>query len=186
MVVIPDIRDALPADAFAPKASANLLADIQTYLNERAPGAANIRVRNARYVPVMVRLGVRFMPGQDEGFARKRLNDDLVRYLSPWAYDEGAELMIGGRIYASSILDFVDRRDYVDYVAELKLFRGRGQDDFSLVPPTTDYHVATEQPDQVLVAAPTHVIDVISELGYRQASFTGINYMKVELDFIVG
>lgn len=186
LVVIPDIRDALPADAFAPKASANLLADIQTYLNERAPGAANIRVRNARYVPVMVRLGVRFMPGQDEGFARKRLNDDLVRYLSPWAYDEGAELMIGGRIYASSILDFVDRRDYVDYVAELKLFRGRGQDDFSLVPPTTDYHVATEQPDQVLVAAPTHVIDVISELGYRQASFTGINYMKVELDFIVG
>lgn len=186
LIVIPDIRDALPSDAFAPKVSANTLADIEAYVSERAPAAANVRVRNAKYVPVMVRLGVRFMPGQDEGFARKRLNEDLVRFLSPWAYDEGVELMIGGRIYANSILDFVDRREYVDYVAELKLFRGRGQDDFELIPPGVDYHVATERPDQVLVAAPSHVIDVISELGYRQASFTGINYMKIELDFIVG
>jgi hypothetical protein len=186
VIVIPDIRGALPSDAFAPRASSNLLADIEAHLRERAPGAAIVRVRNAHYVPVRVRLGVRFMPGQDEGFAGQRLNEDLVRFLSPWAYGEGAELMIGGRIYASSILDFVDRRDYVDYVAEIKLFRGRGQDDFELIPPGLDYHVATDRPDQVLVAARVHDIDVISELGYRQASFTGINYMKIELDFIVG
>ncbi len=186
VIVIPDIRGALPSDAFAPKVPANLLADISTFLTARAPAAAILRVRNAHYVPVLVRLGVRFRAGQDEGFARKRLNDDLVRFLSPWAYGEGAELMIGGRIYANSILDFVDRRDYVDYVAEIKLFRGRGPDDFELIPPGVDYHVATDRPDQVLVAAQDHVIDVIPELGYQQASFTGINYMKIELDFIVG
>jgi Baseplate J-like protein len=186
MIVIPDIREMLPSDAFAPRAPANLLADIQTYLGERAPASASIRVRNAQYVPVLVRLGVRFMPGVEEGFARKRLNDDLVRFLSPWAYDEGAELMIGGKIYASSIIDFVDRRDYVDYVAEVKLFRGRGDDDFAMIPPQVDYHVATDRPDQVLVAARQHVIDVIPELGYQQTSFNGLNYMKLELDFIVG
>lgn len=187
LIVIPDIRGMLPGDALAPKAPANLLADVEAYLRERAPSAATIRVRNAHYVPVLVRIGVRFAPGQDEGFARRRLNDDLVRFLSPWAYEEGADLTIGGRVYASSIVDFVDRRDYVDYVAEIKLFRGRGLDDYELIPPTdADYHVTTEQPDQVLVAAAEHVIDVIPELGYQQASFTGINYMKVELDFIVG
>jgi hypothetical protein len=186
VVIIPDIREALPSDAFAPRASADLLADIQGFLRERAPAAASVQVRNAHYVPVLVRLGVRFMPGVDEGFARKRLNEDLVRFLSPWAYDEGAELMIGGKIYASSIFDFVDRRDYVDYVAELKLFRGRGHDDFDLIPAQIDYHVATERPDQVLVAARQHHIDVIPELGYQQASFSGLGYMKLELDFIVG
>jgi hypothetical protein len=186
VIVIPDIREMLPSDAFAPRASANLLADIQAYLDERAPASASIRVRNAHYVPVLVRLGVRFLPGVEEGFARKRLNEDLVRFLSPWAYDEGAELMIGGKIYSSSIIDFVDRRDYVDYVAEVKLFRGRGDDDFEMIPPQLDYHVATDRPDQVLVAARQHVIDVIPELGYQQASFNGLNYMKIELDFIVG
>jgi hypothetical protein len=186
VIVIPDIREALPSDAFAPRAPANLLADIQAYLSERAPAAASVRVRNAHYVPVLVRLGVRFKPGVDEGFARKQLNEALVRFLSPWAYDDGAEVMIGGKIYASSIIDFVDRRDYVDYVAELKLFRGRGNDDFEMIPPQVDYHVATDRPDQVLVAARQHVIDVIPELGYQQTSFNGLNYMKIELDFIVG
>ena len=186
VVVIPDIRAMLPADAFAPRAPANLLADIQAYLAERAPAAARVVVRNARYVAVAVRLGVRFKAGVDERFAREQLGVDLGRFLSPWAHDEGAELMIGGRIYASSILDFVDRRAYVEYVAELKLARSDDGENFVIVPPTADdYHVAAERPDEVLVAARVHHIDVISELEYQQALFTGIDYMKVGLDFIV-
>lgn len=185
VIVIPDIRNALPGDALAPKAPSNLLAEIERYLAARAPAAATVRVRNARYVPVRVRLGVRFVPGQDEGFAKRRLNEDLLRFLSPWAYDEGAELMIGGRVYANSIIDFVDRRDYVSHVVEVKLFRGRGHDDFDFIPPADDYRVGTERPDEVLVAARQHDIDVIPELGYEREAFTGIDYMKVELDFIV-
>lgn len=187
VVVIPDIREQLPADAFAPRAPADLLADIQTYLAERSPAAARVVVRNPRYVAVSVRLGVRFRPGQDERYAKKRLGEDLTRFLAPWAYDEGAELTIGGKIYASSILDFVDRRDYVEYVAELKLARSDDGVDFQIVPPKAeDYHVAADRPDQVLVAAREHHIDIIPELDYQQALFTGINYMKLELDFIVG
>jgi len=187
LIVIPDVRQQRPSDVFAPKAPADLLVDIEAYMRDRSPAAAAVRVRNAQYVAVMVRLGVKFTPGADEGFAKKQLNDDLVRFLSPWAFDEGAELVIGGRIYASSILDFVDRRDYVDYIAELKLFRSVDGEQFDMVPPeVVDYHVGADRPDQVLVAARQHHIDIISELGYQQASFTGINYMKVELDFIVG
>ena len=187
VVVIPDIRRRLPSDAFAPRAPANLLADIQAYLSGIAPAAARVHVRNPHYVAVSVRLGVRFHAGQDLRHAQKRLSDDLCRFLSPWAYDEGAELTIGGKIYASSILDFVDRRDYVDYVAELRLARSDDGVDFTVLPPTEeDYHVAAERPDQVLVAAHQHHIDIISDLEYQQASFTGINYLKIELDFTIG
>ncbi|MBK7826422.1 baseplate J/gp47 family protein [Nannocystis sp.] len=187
IIVVPDIRQQLPSDAFAPRAPANLLADIQTYLAGIAPDAARVHVRNPHYVAVSVRLGVRFHAGQDLRHAQKRLSEDLSRFLSPWAYDEGAELTIGGKIYASSILDFVDRRDYVDYVAELRLARSDNGVDFTVLPPTDeDYHVAAERPDQVLVAAHEHHVDIISELDYQQTSFTGINYLKLELDFIIG
>jgi hypothetical protein len=186
IIVIPDIRQRLPSDAYAPRAPADLLAEIQAYLAALAPAAARVRVRNPSYVAVAVRLGVRFMPGQDPRHAQKRLSEDLSRFLSPWAYDEGAELTIGGRIYASSILDFVDRRDYVDYVAELRLARSDNGVDFTALPPTDeDYHVAAERPDQALVAAREHHIDIISAQDYQQTSFTGINYLKVELDFII-
>ena len=49
-----------------------------------------------------------------------------------------------------------------------------------------DYHVAADRPDQVLVAAQQHDFDIIPETGYQQSSFTGINYTRIELDFIVG
>ena len=187
VIVIPDIRELHPSDPFAPRAPANLLADIQAYLVERAPAAARIRVRNARYVAVQIRIGVRFRAGIDAGFAQRRLNDDLIRFLSPWAFDDGAELTIGGRIYANSIVDFIDRRDYVDFVADIKLFRSLDGTDFDLVPPVVgDYHVAADRPDQVLVAAPQHYFDIIPDTGYQQTSFTGINYARIELDFIVG
>jgi hypothetical protein len=187
LIVIPDIKKLLPSDVFSPKAPANLLADIEGFVSARAPGSARVEVRNARYVAVLVRLGVRFRKGLDEGNARERLQQDLVRFLSPWAFDEGTDVAIGGKIYANSIVDFVDRRDYVDFVAEIRLFRSVDQDDFVLAPPSTDdYHVATSRPDEVLVSAPRHLIEVISEDGYQASSFTGINYMRIELDFIVG
>ena len=186
LIVINDIRKALPADALAPRAPANLLADIQAYLAARAPTAARVRVRNARYVAVMLRLAVCFQPGQDERRSRARLQDDLRRFLSPWAYDEGAELMIGGKIYASSIVDYVDRLDYVDYVADLTLLRCDDGVTFRPVAPTDeDYHVATTRPDQVLVSAREHDITAVTEQGNHQPLSTGINYMRVDLDFIV-
>lgn len=187
LVVIPDIREQLPSDAFAPRAPASLLHDIQVYLAAHAPAAAQLRVRNAHYVAVKVYLAVSFAAGQDERHARARLAEDLRRFLSPWAYDEGAELTIGGKIYASSIIDFVDRRDYVDYVADLQLARSDDGHTFRRVTPTPeDYHVATDRPDQVLVTAREHEITAVTELDYQQSLSTGINYTRIELDFLVG
>jgi len=62
-------------------------------------------------------------------------------------------------------------------------FRGR----YDLVPPmVAEYHASADRPDQVLVAASQHYFDIIPDTGYQQASSTGINYARIELDFIVG
>ncbi|MBK7676138.1 MAG: baseplate J/gp47 family protein [Candidatus Accumulibacter sp.] len=186
LIVIPDIRNRLPFNPFEPKAPVDLLRDIEAFLQDKTPPFATVRARNAHYVPVMVRCGVRFRSGSDEGYCRKRLNEELNRFLSPWAYDEGADIVIGGSIYANSIIDFLDGRDYVDYLAEFKLFSS--QDDGqspNVVPEGDSYHVRAQRPDDVLVAAREHVFDVISQADYRVERLTGINYMKVELDFVV-
>jgi len=184
LVVIPDIRERFPFNPFEPKAPADLVRDIEEFLADKTPPQARVKVRNARFVALMVRVAVRFMPGQDEGFCRKRLNDEFNRFLSPWAYDEGADIVIGGRIYASSIIDFIEGCDYVDYVAELKLFTNE-TGNFALIPPSDDYHAETSGPDGILVAAPEHEFDLISDSAYSVDALRGINYMKVELDFIV-
>jgi len=187
IIVIPNVRGQSIANPFEPKTSANMIADIEAYLADKRPPQATVRVRNAHYVPVKVRVGVRFLPGRDEGFYKKQLNEDINRFLSPWAYDEGADITIGGKIFANSIVNFIDERDYVDYVATIKLFSSEDGRSFKLAQPKASqgYFVATDRPDGVLVAAQEHEIDIITDVGYLEKNFTGLNYMKLELDFIV-
>ncbi|MEZ4453503.1 MAG: baseplate J/gp47 family protein [Nannocystaceae bacterium] len=191
LVVVPDIRDRLPFDPFEPKVPADRVAEIQGFIAPLAPPFADVVVRNPRYVAVKARFGVRFRAGEEPGAARARLSDELCRFLSPWAYAEGADIVLGGRIYASSIIDFVDRRGYVDHLATIKLFRSTNGRDFEYIAPPSEasgegYHVAAERPDEVLVAARDHEIDVITDVHYESELFTGISHMKVELDFSVG
>ncbi len=190
LIAIPNIRRQLPFEPFAPRVSANLLSQVGEYLRARAPDSAEIVVKNAHYVAVRVRIGVRFSESGHDEFYQQKLNEDLNRFLSPWAYEDGADIAMGGKIYASSIVDFVDRLPYVDYVAGISLFRS---DDGVAFRPVTrgssadgeGYAVATERPDGVLVAARQHVITVLSDAQYAENLVTGINYMKLEFDFIV-
>jgi len=179
----------LPFDPFEPKVPADLLADVEAYLADKTPPYVRVNVGNAHYVPVKVRVGVRFKPGYDQGFYIQKLNDDLNRFLSPWAYEEGADIAIGSRIYANSIVNFLDQRDYVDYLAEIKLFSSEDNGrTFVLAQPTEadGYFVTTGKVNGVLVAARRHEVDVLTEEAYDEEVFTGINYMKIELDFVVG
>jgi Baseplate J-like protein len=188
MIVVPDIRGKSLFDPFEPKASAALLADIASYMTPLLPGSARLRVQNARYVQVRIRVGVRFSDQNNPVFYRQQLNDELNRYLSPWAYDEGADIVIGRRIYAGSIIDFIEQRSYVDYVAGIKLFSSDDGQTFTLAPaggPDGD-GVGSDWPDAVLVAARQHQIDLIRDEIFAADEFKGVNYMKIELDFVVG
>ncbi len=186
IIVIPDIRNQLPADPFKPKAPAGLIKRIASFLGDKIPPFARVEVRNAHFVAVRVRVGVRFRPG-DQGYYRQRLQDELDRFLSPWAYDEGADITIGARIYANSLVEFIDRRSYVDYVAKIRLQSSEDGGDPRPVPedPEGDYFVTTGRRDGVLVSAREHIIDLIPEIGYQEATFAGINYMTIGFDFII-
>lgn len=190
VLVIPDVR-AVPSYEFGPKAPIALLRDIQDYLGARAPRCASVKVRNASYRAVRVRLGVRFSEKGNESYWMGRLNDELNRFLSPWAYDEGADLVVGGRIHASNIVEFVDRRPYVDYVAGISLFYTDDEGErFTFVRPPGNaggvYCVDAGGPDRVLVAYPRHRIDLLTSAHYDARLYRGISYMELEMDFVVG
>ncbi len=184
LVVVPDITQRQPFDPFAPRASAELIGDIHRFLADKLPAAARLRVRNAHFIPVKVRCGVRFMPGTDEGWCRQQLNDDLNRFLSPWAYADGADLVIGGSLYANSILHYIELRPYVDYIAGLRLFTAE-QGRFTLVPDQPAHCITPQRADAVLVAADQHDFDVIADNDQRVQGFDGIGSMRIELDFSI-
>ncbi|HRI63313.1 MAG TPA: baseplate J/gp47 family protein, partial [Polyangium sp.] len=190
VLVIPDVRT-VPTNEFGPKAPVALLGSIQQYLSARASRWVTVRARNANYRAVRVRLGVHFSEKGNQAYWMGRLNDELNRFLSPWAYDEGADVVVGGKIYASSIVEFVDRRAYVDYVAGISLFYTDDEGErFTFLRPPGDaggaYCVEAGGPDRVLVAYPKHRIDLLTSAHYDARLYRGVNYMEMELDFVVG
>ena len=187
LVIIPDIRGQQRADPFAPRAPARLLDAIADYLAPLAPPAARITAGHARFVAVRVRVGVRFRPGGDEAFDTQRLSRQIDRYLAPWAFDDGADIAIGQRIDATSIVALIDLLPFVDFVGGCRLFVST--DDGASFHPggdgSGDWAEAAGE-DGVLTPSGQHEIDVIAGDVFEQTQFTGIGYMKVELDFVVG
>jgi hypothetical protein len=181
VIIIPDIKGKLPFDPFEPKAPADVLFQIEQYLARQCAPLAHFKVKNPIYLRLQVRLGVRLRPGANPGYYRSILNEELQRYLAPWAYDRSAEIVFGGAINTSLIINFVEERPYIDYVAGIKLF---------IITPdglTRSYNPTDKGPsfgpDAIIVSDRSHQIDLITEEGYEAEYFTGINYMKIELDF---
>jgi hypothetical protein len=126
LVVIPDQRNLLSVDPLQPRAGVGLLEKIRAFLAGRMPAfaARRLRVINPEYETIQAQFRVRFH-GQDFSFTRDRLAADIRRFLSPWAYgDSGADLVFGGRIHRSTLLYFVEKLDYVDFVTEFKMNHG--------------------------------------------------------------
>jgi hypothetical protein len=123
LVIVPDLRGAHTAKPLEPRANAVLMARIAAYVRTglASPFAA-LHVIHPIYEQVRVEAWVAFRSGLDAGFYSDRLRRDLRRFLSPWAYAQGRDILFGASIYKSEVLAFVEARDYVDYVTGFHLY----------------------------------------------------------------
>ncbi len=188
IVVIPDISHRTPFYPLEPKAHANLLKRIEMFLKESTSPFINIAIKNPNYEQVKYRIGARFKKGYEDGYYLNELNDDLKRFLSPWAYGGQNGIVFGGCIHNSKVIHFLEKRPYIDYIANLKLIKqnlsnSKAQSYANI----DDSNVAyVQRPDSILVSAEAHIIDVISTEFYNEEEFEGIGYMIIGEDFEIG
>jgi hypothetical protein len=122
LVIVPDLRSTESTNPLEPRAGAVLMGQIEEYVTSGlATPFATIHVIHPVYERLRVDIRVAFRSGLDAGYYSGILNEDLRRFLSPWAYEEGEDILFGARIYKSEILAFMEGRDYVDYVINFTL-----------------------------------------------------------------
>src|SRR5215213_6212293 len=101
-------------DPTAPLATSDLLYQIKTYLEDRVSPWVQLHVVNPTYVRIGVSTYVQFRDDEDPGANIVRLNDELVKYLSPWFCDT-ARAERGARYASESdISEFIQTRPYVE------------------------------------------------------------------------
>ncbi|MEL6556581.1 MAG: baseplate J/gp47 family protein [Bacteroidota bacterium] len=186
LTVIPDIREKLPFDPFTPKVSSNTLAEIGAFLKSRVSIHARLAVSNPFYAEVKIRCTVKFNKGVDQLFFQARLNEELKKFLSPWAYDHSNDIRIGGVLESGVLVNFIAEQEYVDFVANLRIFQTiDGETSDVTVLNDGRNAVIPHRPDMVITSSEIHQIDLVDENEYDEDSETGINYMVIEEDFIV-
>lgn len=156
-----------------PRAANGLLREIEAYLQGCASPFVTVAVRNPQYKTINYRVAVKFCEGKDEGYYERQLNEDLVRFLSPWAYDDRSDITFCSTIYGSTVINFISTRDYVEYVANFRLRGDRENGD-----------ARANAPDQIIVSDSQHVITPIRE-PYKAKDYEGIGYMQIGYDFAV-
>lgn len=123
MVVVPDWRKRPTGDPLQPKANLHQLREMGDFLTGAFTSPfVKLQIDNPTYETLLIDCQVSFHPGFDPGYYGGVLEEDLKRFLSPWAYEEGQDIVFGGKLHASEIQSFIEGRPYVNYIVDFALY----------------------------------------------------------------
>jgi hypothetical protein len=156
VVAGPDTLDV--ADPTVPVVSGTLLGAIREYLEGLISPFVRLQVVNVVYVRITVTAAVQFSATEDVGAAILRLNNELVRYLSPWFYN-AARAAKGGRYAAPDEVEaFVESQPGVDALLGFDVT-------YDPLPDDLDWYFLTSAQQHDIVA-----VDVTAKKRFNEVS----------------
>jgi hypothetical protein len=118
LIPIANMKNRNSLNPLQPKTPRRTLLEIESYIKKITSPFVKVHAKNAVFEQIVTFFRVKFHDGYDKGYYLKKLNEEIVRFLTPWAFDEKAEVKFGQKIYASSIINFIEEREYVDFITD--------------------------------------------------------------------
>ncbi len=122
IIPISNLRNQNAVDPLKPMTSLNIMEKIKEYLSKHISHFIELEVRNPFFEQIKTMFKVKFHTGIDFGIYRNILSNELIKFLSPWAFNEGVDVEFGGKIHASYIINFIEECPYVDYITDFEMF----------------------------------------------------------------
>ncbi|MEM6722861.1 MAG: hypothetical protein AAF598_02425 [Bacteroidota bacterium] len=161
IVCLPDQRKRNAIDPLKPYTSLATLEAIKNHILDNKMTLHleledRLEVQNPSFEEIRLEFFVTFHPGLDKSIYQNQLNQDLIEFMSPWAYDPDAqqELEFGGSIAKSVLIDFIEERPYVDFITHVRLWHLTSE-----YPTGKDVETASALTSRsILVSHPKHLI----------------------------
>ena len=187
IIVIADIRSKMPTNPFEPKLSIGTINQIRRYVEQWSPAYTTIKVVNPVFLQVKAQVTAKFGEGYDPGHYMKELEQDVKRFLAPWAYEGNNNITLGGKMYASGLINYLMKKPYVEFLGRVTLFQREEGEKFveGRIASGTKGLILTSRPDMAIVSAQSHEIALVSEEDYGDEDPTGFNHMMIEQDLII-
>ncbi|HLP54212.1 MAG TPA: baseplate J/gp47 family protein [Fluviicola sp.] len=161
LIVIPDTINKTVYDIYQPRLSKGKLNKIKEYLDELNSMHVTLDVANPDYEEVQIELAAKFQQGLDDNTYKKQLNEDIIRFLSPWAFEESREIKFGVVLYRSSLIHYIEKLNYVDYIEDVRIFKKGVLQSRNCEPST---------PRSILVSAKSHLVNIATNKCQKESS----------------
>ncbi len=190
IAVIPDFTKLKAVDRRQPKVTKAKLEEIRDFLEDRSTTFVDtfkvntkdkkyLHVLNPIYKKIRVTFAVKFNKDITAiEFYKRELRQAIIRYLSPWAFDDGAELNFGGKVFKSSIQGFVEKQDYVDYVTVFKLMDSDHNTDVNFIEADTARTILVPDDESSF-----EIFDAGDCLAENTITGDSLGYTSIDKDF---
>ncbi|WP_426278705.1 baseplate J/gp47 family protein [Chryseobacterium sp. S-02] len=155
LMVVPNIKNKNAFDIYQPRVSRASLNKIQTYVNELNTMHVTAQVVNPNYKEAQVEAQVKFFEKYDETFYIRQLDEDIKKYISPWAFTDSKEIDFNVELNVNQLVSYLEQLYYVDYIDEIKILVNNVLQRQSLI---------EVDPKSILVSAKQHNITITDQV----------------------
>ncbi len=155
LMVVPNIKNKNAFDVYQPRVSRATLNKIQNYVNELNTMHVDAQVINPNYKEAKVEAKVKFFEQYDETFYLKQLDEDIKKYISPWAFTEAKDIDFNVELNVNQLINYLEQLHYVDYIDEIKILVNNVLQKQSLI---------EVDPKSILVSAKQHSVSITDQV----------------------
>ena len=132
LVVIPNLANKNAVNKLQPKVDLNTIEEISEFIKEVTGYFVKVNVQNPDYEQIVLDFKVKMRKGYPYGYYSNVLQQDIIKYLCPWLSDESEEISFEGTIHKSVLLNFIEKRKYVDYLTDFKMYKLTKQEESTI------------------------------------------------------
>ncbi len=154
LMVVPNIKNKNAFDIYQPRVSRASLNKIQNYVNELNTMHVKAQVINPNYKEAKVSVQVKFKT-DDEIFYMKQLDEDIKKYISPWAFTDSKDIDFNVELNVNHLINYLEQLDYIDYIDGIKILVDNIIQKKSLI---------EVDPKSILVSAKQHQITIAEQV----------------------
>lgn len=155
LVVVPNTKNKNAFDIYQPRVSRSRLNKIQNFINELNSMHVKAQVINPNYQEAKIEVKARFFERFDETFYKKQLDEDIKKYISPWAFATSKDVDFNVKLNVNQLVNYLEQLEYVDYIDDLKISINKI--------PQTKYLIEVD-PKSILVSAKQHDVAIAKQV----------------------
>ncbi len=152
IITIPDLINRNDANPLRPYTNQNVLEQIETFLKKKISCHVKLDVRHPQFEEVRLEFKLKLISGLEFNYYRELLQKEITEFLTPWAYGKAADIVLGGKVHKSVLINFIEERSYVDFITDVKMYY---RTDESLTESSDTDTIEASTAKSVLVSAPS-------------------------------